>query len=325
MISCFPQGTLIRTEAGETPVESLRVGDIVVTASGRKRPLAWIGTGKTLATRGRKGPSTPLIVRKGALAKDVPYRDLCITRGHSLYLDGVLIPVEFLVNHRSIQWNDRAQEVVVFHLELDAHDILLANGAPAESYRDDGNRWMFQNANSGWDRPVMPPCARVLTAGPVVDAVWRRLLDRAGPASPLPLTEDPDTHLVADGVRYDPAFRREADLIFGLPSVPHEVRIGSRAAVPQDLGVARDARCLGLAVRRIIVRQGARFRTAMAYDDRLVDGFYLFERDDNLIWTNGNAGLPPDLFSGFHGPVEVVVSLAGTTRYVDEGRALAAA
>ena len=43
----------------------------------------------------------------------------------------MLIPAEFLVNHRSIQWDDRAQEVTVYHLELDTHDILFANGTPA--------------------------------------------------------------------------------------------------------------------------------------------------------------------------------------------------
>jgi hypothetical protein len=51
----------------------------------------------------------------------------------SLYIDGVLIPVEFLVNHRSILWDERAQEVTVCHLELYAHDVLIADGAPAES------------------------------------------------------------------------------------------------------------------------------------------------------------------------------------------------
>lgn len=64
---------------------------------------------------------------------------------------------------------------------LETHDVLLANGAPAESYRDDGNRWLVQNANSGWQLPPQEPCAPVLTGGPIMDAIWRRLLDGAGP------------------------------------------------------------------------------------------------------------------------------------------------
>jgi hypothetical protein len=125
-----------------------------------------------------------------ALADNVPYYDLRVTKGHSFLLDGVLIPVEFLVNHRSILWDDHAREVTIYHLELATHDVLLANGAPAESYRDDGNRWLFHNANTGWDLAPQEPCAPVLTGGPVVDAVWRRLLGRSGKRPGCPTTEE---------------------------------------------------------------------------------------------------------------------------------------
>ena len=90
----------------------------------------------------------------------MPHYDLHVTKGHALFIDGVLIPVEFLVNHRSILWDDQAREVTLYHVELETHDVLLANGAPAESYRDDGNRWLFHNANSGWDQPAKPPARR---------------------------------------------------------------------------------------------------------------------------------------------------------------------
>jgi hypothetical protein len=119
-------------------------------------------------------------VRKGALADNVPNRDLHVTKAHSLYIDGVLVPVEFLVNHKSILWDDRAQEVEIYHVELESHDVLIANRTPAEAYRDDGNRWLFQNANSGWDFPPQEPYVPVLTGGPVVDEIWHRLLERVG-------------------------------------------------------------------------------------------------------------------------------------------------
>ena len=99
-------------------MERLAVGDMVLTASGAARPIVWIGVGHVLATRGQRGAATPVIVRKGALADNVPHHDLRVTKGHSFYLDGVLIPVEFLVNHRSILWDDRAQEVTIYHVEL---------------------------------------------------------------------------------------------------------------------------------------------------------------------------------------------------------------
>ena len=90
-----------------------------------------------------------MIVRTGALNDNVPCRDLRVTTGHSLFVDGVLVPVEFLINNRSILWDEQAREVTIYHVEMATHDVLIADGAPAESYRDDGNRRLFQNANPG--------------------------------------------------------------------------------------------------------------------------------------------------------------------------------
>jgi hypothetical protein len=227
----------------------------------------------------------------------------------------VLIPVEFLVNHRSIIWDDRAQEVELYHIELARHDVLLANGAPAESYRDDGNRWLFHNANTGWNSPAKAACAPVLTGGCIVDAVWRRLLDRAGPRPDLVLTEDPDLHLLVDGDRLEPAARHGAACIFNLPGRPSGVRIASRAGDPAALGVARDPRVLGVAVRRVVLRQGTRFRVMEANEPLLADGFHDFEPESGIRWTDGDAAIPEQLFDGFDGPVELVLHVGGTTRY----------
>ncbi len=312
---CFCRDTLIATPAGELKVQDLAVRDLVTTQHGVARPIVWIGTGAALATRGRRSAATPVIVRKGALADNVPARDLRVTKGHSLLIDGVLIPVEFLVNHRSIEWDDLAQEVKLFHIELETHDVLIANGAPAESYRDDGNRWLFRNQNTGWDQPAKQPCAPVLTGGPVVDAVWRRLLERAGPRRPGPMTEDPDLHLMVDDRRLDVSRRVGNEWIFALPDRPASVRIASRAGAPQELGFARDPRCLGVALRRMVVRQGTRSRVTEADNLGLRHGFHDFEAANALRWTDGDAVVPPALFDTFDGRLEVVLHVVATTHY----------
>jgi hypothetical protein len=296
-------------------VQCLTVGDMVVSHRGEAHPITWIGTGKVLATRGRRTAATPVIVCKGALADNVPNRDLHVTKGHSLYFDGVLIPVEFLVNHRSILWDDRAQEVEIYHVELAAHDVLLANGAPAESYRDDGNRWLFQNANTGWDQVGKPPCAPVLTGGPVVDAVWRRLLDRAGVRPGMILSDDPDLHVLVDGMRLDAVSRRDAAYVFRLPALAHSVRIVSRAAAPAELGVARDPRVLGVALGGIALLQGSRVRTIAVTDPALSEGFHAFEPDNGLRWTDGDAALPASLFGLLDGAKELVLQVGATASY----------
>jgi hypothetical protein len=315
---CYCLGTRIQTARGEIPVEDLAVGDRVQTAHNGLRAVSWIGQGKVLATRGRRSAATPVIVRKGALADNVPNRDLHVTKAHALYIDDVLIPVEFLVNHRTILWDDRAQEVEIYHVELDSHDVLLANGAQAESYRDDGNRWLFRNANAGWHRPPQDPYAAVLTGGPVVDAVWRRLLDRAGPRRLPPLSDDPDLHLVVDGARVNAEERQGSVYVFRLPPSPGSVVIASREAVPAELGIARDPRSLGVALLRVAVRQGAKFMLFDVADERLTAGFHAYEADRHLRWTNGWAELPAEAFARFGQGSELVLHLGATTWYPEE-------
>jgi hypothetical protein len=315
---CFCRGTMIRTPNGEVAIEDLKVGDRVVTLGyDNTRIINWIGKGKVLATSGQRSAATPVIVRKHALADNVPNQDLHVTKAHSLFIDGVLIPVEFLVNHKTIVWDDRAQEVEIYHVELDEHDVLLANGAPAESYRDDGNRWLFQNANSGWDLPPQKPYAPVLTGGPVVDDVWYRLLDRAGLTDLPSLTDDADLHLIVDGMRVDARERTDGTHIFHLPAQPKSVIIGSRAAAPAELGLVRDPRCLGAALRRVTIRQGAKFMLIDADDERLTAGFHDYEPAESIRWTNGYAELPIQAFARFDEGAEVAVHLGGSTRYPD--------
>jgi hypothetical protein len=312
---CFAAGTRIATPSGEVPVESLAVGGTVVTHCGTPQAITWIGKGTVLAPRDRRNAAIHVIVRKDALADGVPHCNLHVTKGHSFYLDDVLVPAENLVNHRSIVWDDRAREVTIYHIELASHDVLLANGAPAESYRDDGNRWLFQNANTGWHQPPKPPYAPVLTGGPVVDAIWRRLSDRSRLQLNLPTTDDPDLHLLVDGRRVDGRARPNGVYAFRLLKPATSARIISRAGAPDELGLARDPRLLGVALRRMILWHGRHIKVMEADDPSLCDGFYAFEPDNGFRWTWGDGRLPAALFEGARGVCELELDIACTIQY----------
>ena len=77
----------------------------------------------------------PVRIRAGALDGEAPYRDLFVSAAHSIYLNGVLIPASALVNGTSIILDAAEDRAVLdyFHVELESHDILLAEGAAAES------------------------------------------------------------------------------------------------------------------------------------------------------------------------------------------------
>ncbi|MBF0860366.1 hypothetical protein HKD24_14365, partial [Gluconobacter sp. LMG 31484] len=184
---CFCRGTLIATERDEINVEDLAIGDRVLTASGSLRPIRWIGH------RSYSGPFVrsnrnvlPVIIRAGALGDGLPRRDLSVSPLHAMALEGVLIPAVCLINEVSILQAERIDEVTYFHIELETHDILLAEGAPSESFVDDDSRNMFHNAAEFRalypDAAPLPAvyCAPRIEEGPILETIRARLNAEAG-------------------------------------------------------------------------------------------------------------------------------------------------
>lgn len=132
-VPCYCSGTRIRTDRGEVAVEDLRVGNFVVTATQQHRAIRWIGTRRY---PGFTAPQAdrPVRIRAGALSDGVPTRDLLISPDHGLYLDGLLVAAGHLVNGASITRGEAVRDLTYWHIELDSHDILLAEGALAESF-----------------------------------------------------------------------------------------------------------------------------------------------------------------------------------------------
>jgi hypothetical protein len=185
---CFAAGTRILTDRGEAPVESLRAGDLVATLGQGGAPFApvlFLGQRRIrLAGRAAAGLA-PIRIRAGALAESTPHRDLLVSPDHCLFLDGVLVPARLLVNGQTITLEHGLAEVTYYHIELPRHDVVLADGAPAESWLDCGNRAWFANAPAALLRvdgtlaahakAGAAPCAPVLQAGPALAAIRDRI------------------------------------------------------------------------------------------------------------------------------------------------------
>ncbi|MET7243106.1 Hint domain-containing protein [Methylobacterium sp. EM32] len=186
---CFGGGTRIRTARGEVAVEELRTGDLVVTASGALRPITWIGHRRlTAGARPLPGHQQPIHVRAGAFGAGLPAHELRLSPGHPVLVGadagsegGVLVPIMCLINGTSIA-REPVASVTYWHVELDAHDILLAEGLPAESYLDWGDRPFFEDASDhALHNPdfVVPGlaarCRPVAVDGPVVETERTRL------------------------------------------------------------------------------------------------------------------------------------------------------
>ena len=144
---CYCPGTLILTDRGEVPIEDLRIGDTVMTASGQSQPIRWIGRRSYAGAfiTGRRD-ILPVRISRGALAEGVPHRDLWVSPMHAMYIEGYLIPAVALVNGLSIVQAEAVEHVAYVNLELPSHDVILAEGAAAETFIDDESRYQFQNA-----------------------------------------------------------------------------------------------------------------------------------------------------------------------------------
>ena len=164
---CFLPGTRIKTPEGETNIEELRIGDNVLTASGEIKPIKFIGRQKV--SRGRTGPwkngEGPVKISRFAIDGKAPHSDLYITPEHAIYIDGILIPARNLVNGVTIV-ADAKPEIVsltLFHIELDTHEGILAEGLAVESFRHDQlhpHAFFFDNADEYlrlYDSPGEPP------------------------------------------------------------------------------------------------------------------------------------------------------------------------
>ena len=185
-VACYCHGTLILTDRGERSVENLAIGDLVTTASGKHRAVKWIGR-RSYAGHFIAGNHLmlPVTIRAGALADNLPHTDLVVSPGHAMLVDGQLVPAWRLVNGVSITQASEVEAVTYIHVELHQHDILLANGAPAESFLDEtGFRGQFQNAHEFYslypDVPSSAPLQGRLEDGFALQRIQERLAMRAG-------------------------------------------------------------------------------------------------------------------------------------------------
>jgi hypothetical protein len=145
---CFGAGTRLLGWRGEIAVEDVRVGDRLVTVRDggpTDRPVIWTGRRHVVVAR-HANPSEvrPIRICAGALAAGVPERDLLVSPHHALYLDRLLFEAASLVNGRTIFADFNIHEITYHHVELDAHDIVLAEGCAAESYLDTGTKQDFE-------------------------------------------------------------------------------------------------------------------------------------------------------------------------------------
>jgi hypothetical protein len=143
---CFTVGTLIKTPDGELAVEMIKRGDRVLTQDGRVAVVDWLGI-RTVSMRfADKLHALPIRIRAGAIAENVPSRDLLVSPDHAILVEGALIQAGALVNGTSIVRETQVPMTFkYYHVEVEDHSLILAENTPAETFVDNVERLAFDN------------------------------------------------------------------------------------------------------------------------------------------------------------------------------------
>ncbi|MGJ8546263.1 MAG: Hint domain-containing protein [Sulfitobacter sp.] len=137
---CFAEGTRITTPRGEVAVQDLKPGDLVETLDHGPQPIRWIGARIVPAT----GPMAPVLLKSGTLGAGLPHNDMMVSRQHRFLLDNdvaarmtgrsqVLLAAHYLTGLEGISSVQNRGFVTYWHFMCDAHEIVFAEGAPAET------------------------------------------------------------------------------------------------------------------------------------------------------------------------------------------------
>ncbi len=192
---CYASGTRILTATGEKLAEDLAVGDTVITVregGPAMRKIIWTGRRSIDITRHpRPELAWPIRIQAGAFSTGIPARDLRLSPHHAVYADGCLFEAQSLVNGITIVQEQHTRHVTYHHIELEEHDIILAEGLPAESFLDTGNRNMFDHVTAPVVlHPDFRPqgdegfCVPLVREGAALDALHARLRERAEMLAP---------------------------------------------------------------------------------------------------------------------------------------------
>ncbi len=310
----FVTGAHMRSNHGDVPVERLRVGDRVITASGRMRPIVWIGH-RTVDLAFHPNPTAvrPILVSAGAFGEGLPYRDLCLSPGHGVACAGTLIPIERLINARSVVQIE-PDSVEYWAVELDGHDLMLAEGLRAESYLDCGDRTGFVDSDEFAEAEPnarakiwAESCLPFAIEGAHVAVTKSRLLAHLADQG-YTVVSDPDAHVLADGRRIDPIQLAEKRLAFALPPDAAEITLMSRAFVPmQTRADSSDARKLGLCIGHMEIDGDP---IPLDSEELGANGWHPAELENGHVyrWTRGAAPLRA-------GTRIVIVEIAGEGYY----------
>jgi len=132
-------GTQVMTTEGAVAVEDICPGDVVVTSGANgsfMRGVVWNTIHHFMVSRHISAEyARPVRIRAGALAPNVPERDLRLSPSHEVYFAGFCYTAKSLVNGTTILHEVFSGPVIYHQIELEKPDIILAENTQVASFQ----------------------------------------------------------------------------------------------------------------------------------------------------------------------------------------------
>lgn len=143
-VPCFAAGTMIATPTGPRAVQTLLAGDLLSTVDHGALPVLWVGHCQ-IGTRDLdlRPNQRPILIAAHALGPNRPARDLIVSPQHRMLITSriaqrmtgqsdVLVAARHLVGMPGITVQ-LVDTITYWHVLLEGHQLLLAEGAVTES------------------------------------------------------------------------------------------------------------------------------------------------------------------------------------------------
>lgn len=331
--ACYLRGTHIATLDGETKVEHLKAGDQLRTASGGINTVKWIGFRKLNRSKlpaEHALRASPIRICKGALAENIPHRDLTVSPGHRFNFDGALVPALSLVNGLTITQDFEIEEFEYYHVELEKFDMLLAEGAAAESYLEVGsNRNAFENAKTVAAYPNFAPALEQIflpeyvqkITPEIIKPIRQNLFKRAEILTGAVRTPNTDLRIEFNGQVIGPQTpcKKKGLYRFELPAgLSGNIRILSNASVVRETSLTdrTDTRVIGVGLAGVALISNDQRCEIDLRDDSLTGFNDVQEMDGAMMrWTTGEAVIPADLIPSSKGAATLELNILRTHMY----------
>lgn len=144
---CFTQNTMLATPSGQVAIENLRAGDLLLTKDNGAQKILWIWAKRRSSAEIAANPALGAVrISKGVLGNAMPTRDLEVSRHHRILVSSkiaqrmfgqteILVAAKDLLEIKGITLAPapKTRALVYYHILMENHEILFADGAAAES------------------------------------------------------------------------------------------------------------------------------------------------------------------------------------------------